>query len=85
MPEDIAPGDMGEALFNASRHAEEEESWVGSLMLHSGTGSILGFKVRIFLCFTGKNIVRIALRNIPKVPASCSPVLSVEPASPGFL
>ncbi len=79
MLEDIAPGDMGETLLNASRHAVDEEIWAGTLMLRSGTGSILGSKVRISPCSTGKDIVRIALLNIPKTPASCSLAPCVEP------
>ncbi len=72
MLEDIAPGEMGETLLAASRHALEDEIWAGTLMLRSGTGSILGSKVRISPCSTGSDIVRIALLNIPERPASCT-------------
>lgn len=72
MLEDIAPGEMGETLLAASRHALDEEIWAGTLMMRSGTGSILGSKVRISPCSTGTDIVRIALLNIPETPASCT-------------
>ena len=72
MLEDIAPGEMGETLLAASRQALEEEIWAGTLMLRSGTGSLLGSKVRISPCSTGTDIVRIALLNIPENPASCT-------------
>ena len=71
MLEDIAPGEMGETLIGASRHALEEGIWAGTLMLRSGTGSILGSKVRVSPCSTGTDIVRIALLNIPEAPACC--------------
>ncbi|HJD97692.1 hypothetical protein [Mailhella massiliensis] len=78
MLEDIAPGEMGETLLKSCRHAVEEEIWAGTLMLRSGSGSILGSKVRISPCSTGTDIVRIALLNIPEKPASCS-LPSLEP------
>ncbi|WP_298068230.1 hypothetical protein [uncultured Mailhella sp.] len=69
---DIAPGEMGETLVRASRLAVEEGIWAGTLMLRSGSGSILGSKVRISPCSTGTDVVRIALLNIPDRPASCA-------------
>lgn len=79
MLEDIAPGEMGETLLRVSRKALDEEIWAGTLMLRSGTGSILGSKVRISPCSTGTDIVRIALLNIPETPASCALSPFVEP------
>ncbi len=79
MLEDIAPGEMGDTLLGASRHALEEGIWAGTLMLRSGTGSILGSKVRVSPCSTGSDIVRIALLNIPETPARCELVPSVDP------
>lgn len=79
MLEDIAPGEMGETLLRSCRHALEEEIWAGTLMLRSGSGSILGSKVRISPCSTGTDIVRIALLNIPEKPASCSLAPCPEP------
>ncbi len=79
MLEDIAPGEMGETLLRVSRKALDEEIWAGTLMLRSGTGSILGSKVRISPCSTGTDIVRIALLNIPESPASCALSPFVEP------
>ena len=85
MLEDIAPGEMGETLLRSCRHAVEEEIWAGTLMLRSGSGSILGSKVRISPCSTGTDIVRIALLNIPEKPASCSlPSLETEGAPPSL-
>ena len=78
MLEDIAPGEMGETLLGSCRHALEKEIWAGTLMLRSGSGSILGSKVRISPCSTGTDIVRIALLNIPETPASCSLVSCPE-------
>lgn len=74
----IAPAELGETLLNACRHALEEEIWAGTLMLRSGSGSILGSKVRISPCSTGTGIVRIALLNIPKAPVSCSLISCME-------
>ena len=86
MLEDIAPGEMGETLLRSCRHALEEEIWAGTLMLRSGSGSILGSKVRISPCSTGTDIVRIALLNIPETPASCSlvPCPEAEGAVPSL-
>ena len=81
MLEDIAPGEMGETLLGASRRALEDGIWAGTLMLRSGTGSILGSKVRVSPCSTGADIVRIALLNIPDAPAACALSPSVEPGS----
>lgn len=78
MLEDIAPGEMGETLLRASRHALEEEIWAGTMMLCSGVGNILGFKVRISPCAAGTGIVRLALLNIPKTFISCSITHNVE-------
>ena len=79
MLEDIAPGEMGETLLGASRRALEDGIWAGTLMLRSGTGSILGSKVRVSPCSAGTDIVRIALLNIPEAPAACAIVPSVAP------
>ena len=69
--EDIVPGDLGGILLEAAKHAMQNEIWAGTLMLRSGSGSILGSKVRISPCSSGGDIVRIALLNIPDEPALC--------------
>jgi len=78
MLEDIAPGEMGGTLLEVCRLAVEEGIWAGTLMLRSGSGSILGSKVRISPCSTGADIVRIALLNIPERPAACAWTLHTE-------
>lgn len=69
--EDIAPGELGETLLDIAQKAFTEGVWGGTLMLRSGSGSILGSKVRISPCSTGDDIVRIALLNIPEEPVAC--------------
>ena len=80
--EDIAPAELGEALFEAASCALQSEVWAGTLMLRSGTGSVLGSKVRISPCSSVEDIVRIALLNIPDTPASCDLLPYVEELGP---
>ncbi|WP_446425449.1 hypothetical protein [Mailhella sp.] len=69
--EDIAPGEFGETLIRAASHALDEEVWAGTLMLRSGSGCMLGFKVRISPCSSQGGIVRVAMLNVPESPAFC--------------
>lgn len=80
--EDIAPAELGEALFEAAICAQQSDVWAGTLMLRSGTGSVLGSKVRISPCSSGEDIVRIALLNIPDTPASCDLLPYMEARGP---
>lgn len=82
--EDIAPAELGDALFEAASCALQSDVWAGTLMLKSGTGGILGSKVRISPCSSGDDIVRIALLNIPDAPVSCDlrPYDEVESLAP---
>ncbi|MBP3731274.1 MAG: hypothetical protein J6I40_07390 [Mailhella sp.] len=73
--QDIAPGELGNALMTASRTALSSKVWAGTLMLRSGTGIILSSKVRISPCASGSDIVRIALLNIPDAPKP-APIIS---------
>lgn len=82
--EDIAPADLGDALLDAASRALQNEIWAGTLMLKSGTGNILGSKVRISPCTSGDDIVRIALLNIPENPASCEFAPRIEEAEEAF-
>ena len=82
--EDIAPAELGDVLLEASSHALKNEIWAGTLMLKSGTGNILGSKVRISPCTSGDDIVRIALLNIPENPASCELAPRIEEAGEAF-
>lgn len=82
--EDIAPGEFGETLIRAASRALDEEVWTGTLMLRSGSGSMLGFKVRISPCSPTGNIVRVAMLNVPEAPAFCEfPPNMAEPLA-GF-
>ena len=82
--EDIAPADLGDVLLDAASHALQKEIWAGTIMLKSGTGNILGSKVRISPCTSGGDIVRIALLNIPENPASCELAPRIEDAEEAF-
>ena len=82
--EDIAPADLGDALLDAASFALKNEIWAGTLMLKSGTGNILGSKVRISPCTSGDDIVRIALLNIPENPASCELAPRLEEPEEAF-
>ena len=82
--EDIAPADLGDTLLEAARLALKNEIWAGTLMLKSGTGNILGSKVRISPCTSGDDIVRIALLNIPENPASCELAPRIEESGGAF-
>ena len=82
--EDIAPASLGDALLDAAQSALKSEVWAGTLMLKSGTGNILGSKVRISPCSSGDDIVRIALLNIPDNPASCEFSPRIEEAAEAF-
>lgn len=76
--EDIAPGEFGETLLHAASCALNDEVWAGTLMLRSGSGSMLGFKVRISPCSQQGDIVRVAMLNVPETPAFCDfpPILA---------
>ncbi len=67
---DIAPGELEKPLLEAARAAIASRVWAGTLLLHGGNGSILSSKVRISPCASGGGIVRIALLNIPELPAT---------------
>ena len=82
--EDIAPADLGNSLLDAASFALQHEIWAGTLMLKSGTGNILGSKVRISPCTSGDDIVRIALLNIPENPASCELSPRIEEPEEAF-
>jgi len=66
---DIAPGSLAPALISAARKAIADQIWAGTLMLRSSEGNFLGSKVRISPCSPARDIVRVALLNIPDASA----------------